>query len=79
MATSYRSGVIASPETRGVGDARRIGDVEDEQPRAAADLFDGAFSAGGVAGADPDGQAFGGELARDLLADALVGAGDQRR
>src|SRR5579864_653982 len=41
------------------------------------DLLDGAFSARGVAGADPNGEAGGGELARDLPADALVGAGDQ--
>jgi hypothetical protein len=61
----------------GCGDARRVGDVDDEQPGVATDLPDGAFSARGVAGADPNGEAGGSELARDLLADALVGTGDQ--
>jgi hypothetical protein len=62
---------------RGLGDARRVGDVEDEQPGVATDLLNGALSARGVTGTDPNGEAFGGELARDFLADALVGAGDQ--
>jgi len=62
---------------RGGGDARGVGDVQDEQPGAAADLLNGAFSARGVAGAGVHGEAGRGELARDLLADALAGAGDQ--
>ena len=62
---------------RGGGHARGVGDVQDEQPGAAADLLHGAFSARGIAGADVHGEAGSSELARDLLADALVGAGDQ--
>jgi hypothetical protein len=67
----------AADLVRGGGDARGVGDVQDEQPGAAADLLRGAFSARGVAGADVHGEAASGELACDLLADALVGAGDQ--
>src|ERR1700683_2289473 len=60
----------------GGGDACLVGNVEDEQPGVATDLLDGAFSARGVAGANPNDEAGGSEVARDLLADALVGAGD---
>jgi hypothetical protein len=82
---SSRSAVVASPEmpalltrmSRG-GDARFVGHVEDDQPGAAADLRDGPFAACGVARAGVDGEARLSELAHDLLADALVGAGDQR-
>ena len=44
---------------------------------ALADLVNGLLSPAGVAGADVDGEPGVRQLARDLLADALVGAGDE--
>src|SRR5271165_505333 len=51
------------------GGAGGIGDVQDEQPRLAADLGDGGLPALGIAGADPDDEAGGRELAGNFLAD----------
>jgi hypothetical protein len=62
----------------GIGDARVVGHVEDEQPGIAAYLPDGALSSHGIARADVDGQACVRELAGNLLADSLVGTCDER-
>ena len=61
----------------GLSDARRVGDVQDEQTGTATDLPGSALSARGVAGAHIHREASGSELTRDLLANALAGTRDQ--
>jgi hypothetical protein len=78
LAASSRRGVVAGDArvvdqdvqlaclACGIGYARRVGDVEDEQPGVATDLPGGAFSARGVTGADPHGETFCGWRAISL-------------
>ncbi len=72
MLESCWSGVLPSPEMPA------LCHVEDEQPGIAAYLPDGALSPRGIARADVYGQACVRELAGNLLADSLVGTGDER-